>query len=84
MPISFIISINSSCAVSGISSKTNAKGDLTKGKSLLDISGKYLESFLFQQSKCLLISQIKLSFKPVTLLPSSGRAARIRNMPSFI
>jgi hypothetical protein len=55
--VSFIISINSSYAISGISSKSNVKGDLTKGKSLFDISGKYFESSSFKQNKCTLISE---------------------------
>jgi hypothetical protein len=70
--VSFIISTNSSCAISGISSKSNVKGDLTKGKSLFDIFGKYLQSSSFKQNKCTLISESKLSFQPVPLLFSSG------------
>jgi hypothetical protein len=49
IPVSCIILINSSYAISGISSKLNMKGDLTKGKSLFDISRKYLESSSFKQ-----------------------------------
>jgi hypothetical protein len=42
--VSFIISINSSCAVSSTPT-SNVKGDLTKGERLLALSGKlFLET----------------------------------------
>jgi hypothetical protein len=54
--LSFIISLNSSCAVSGTPT-SNVKGDSTKGKRLLGISGKYLENCPFKLSKCTSVSE---------------------------
>jgi hypothetical protein len=84
MLVSLIISFNYSCAISPISSKPNVKGDLTKAKSLFDVSGKYHDIFPFQQSKYNFISEIKLLFKHVPLTLSSKRAVRFRNMVSII
>jgi hypothetical protein len=52
IPLLFIISIKSSFAISDVSSKSNVKKDLSRGKRLFDISGKYLETYSFKLSKC--------------------------------
>lgn len=63
---------------------SNMKGDLTKGKRLLSISGKYLEKSSFKLSKFASISETIPAFKFLSLLLFWMRAARNGSMCVFL